>query len=59
MVDYNDSPYKLDEHHGVEHSYDLANTLRSFNEEIRICKADNGKIMQAQEKQAEVNAILL
>ena len=59
IVDYKGSPYESNEKHGVGHSFDLADTLRSLKEEIRSCKADNDKIMQAHEKQAEVNAILL
>jgi len=59
MVDYRDSPYESDKQRSVGRSSDLANTLRSLKEEIRSCKADNDKIMQAQEKQAKVNAILL
>lgn len=41
------------------HSSDLAGKLRSLKEEIRSCKADIEKIVQAQEKQVEVNLILL
>jgi len=59
MVDYVESPYKSDEKCGVGYSFDLANTLRSLKEEIRSCKADNDRIIQAQEKQGEVKAILL
>ena len=50
MVDYKDSPYESDEQHGVANTSDLTDTLRILKEEIRICKADNEKIMQAQEK---------
>ena len=57
MVDYKDCPYKSDEQ--VLGTSNLADTLRSLKEEIRSYKADNEKIMQAQDKQAEVNAILL
>lgn len=45
MVDYEDSPYELDEQCGVGNSSNLADTLRSLNEEIRSCKEDNDKIM--------------
>lgn len=58
MVDYRDSPYESDEQCGVGHSSNLTDTLRNVKEEIRIFKADNNKIMQAQEKQVKVNAIL-
>jgi len=37
----------------------LAVALRSLKEEIRSCRADNEKIILAQEKQVEVNAIIL
>ena len=59
VVDYIESPYALDGQRGVGNSYDLADTLRSLKEEIRSCKENNDKIMQAQEKQVEVNVILL
>ena len=47
MVDYRsrDSPYGLDEQHGVGNSYDLVETLRSLKAEIRSCKEDNDKII--------------
>ena len=59
MVDYKDSPYESEEQHGVGNSSNLAVTLRSLKEEIRSCKEDNYRIIQAQEKQANVNVILL
>ena len=59
MVDYKDSPYESDEHHGVGNSSDLEDTLRSLKEEIRSCKVDNDKIIRAQEKQVDINVILL
>jgi len=59
VVNYKEYPYASYEKHGVGHSSDLEDKLRSLKEEIRICKANNEKIMQAQEKQVEVNAILL
>ena len=59
MVEYKDSPYESNEQRGVWQSSDLAQTLRRLKEEIRICKANNDEIMQAYEKLAEVNAILL
>jgi len=45
MVDYKDSPYKLEEKYGVGNSSNLIVTLRSLKEEIRSCKADNDKII--------------
>eukprot|EP00253_Pinus_taeda_P009443 PITA_09443 len=38
VVDYIESPYASDKQHGVRHSFDLADTLRSLKEEIRSCK---------------------
>ena len=59
MADYKYYPYESDEQHGVGYSSYFSNTLRSLKEEIRSCKADNDRIIQAQEKQAEVNAMIL
>jgi len=58
MVEYKDFFYESDKKHGVGNSSNLTDTLRNVKEEIRIFKADNNKIMQAQEKQVKVNAIL-
>jgi len=59
VVDYIESPNASDEQHGVGHTSDLGDTLRSFKEEIRSCKEDNDRIIQTQENKSEVNAILL
>ena len=59
MVDYKDSPYESEEKYGVGNSYDLAVTLRILKEEIRSFKADNDIIMLTQEKQVELNAVIL
>ena len=59
MVNYIESPYASDAQRGVGHSFDLEDTLRSHKGEIRSYKEDNDKIMQIQEKQAEVNVLLL
>lgn len=59
MVDYRYSPYESDEQRGVGHSSKLEETLRNLKEEIRNCKADNDIIIQAQEKQAKFNAVIL
>jgi len=59
MVDYKETPYQLDKQCGVGPSSDLVDTLRSLEEEIWSCKVDNDRIMQAQKKQAKVNAIIL
>ncbi len=53
-----DSPYRSDEQQGDMHSPNIENTLRSLKAEIRSCKAKNDRIIQAQEKQAKVNAII-
>ena len=47
LVDYKESPYASTEQCGVGHSYDLEDKFRSLMEEIRSCKADIDKIMQA------------
>ena len=59
MVDYRDSPNESKEQYGVGNSSHLELTMRSLKDEIRSCKADNDRIMQAQEKQTEVNAMIL
>jgi len=59
MVDYKDSPCESKEWYGVWNSSDLAVTLRNLKEEIRSCKADNDIIMQAHEKRAKVNPLIL
>jgi len=59
MVDYKDSPYESNEQYGVGNYSDLADTLRSLKEEIRSCKENNERIIQAQEKLAEVNTMIL
>ncbi len=59
VVDYIEYPYALDEIHVVGKYSHLVDTLRILEEEIRSRKVDNDKIMQAQEKQEEVNVILL
>ena len=61
MVYYSsqDSPYGSDENRGLENSSDLADTLRRLKQEIRSCKVDNDKIMQVEDKQVEVNVVIL
>ena len=54
-----DSPYGPYEQCGVGNSSDLVETLRSFKEKIRRRKVDNDSITQTQEKQEEVNAVIL
>jgi hypothetical protein len=38
---------------------DLAETMRSLMVELQSCKADNERMMKAQENQTEINAVLL
>jgi hypothetical protein len=38
---------------------DLAKTVRSLMVELQRCKADNERMMKGQEKQTEINAVLL
>jgi hypothetical protein len=38
---------------------DLAETARSLMAELQSCKADNERMMKEQEKQMEINAVLL
>lgn len=59
MIDQKDSPCESKEPYGIGNSSDLADTLIILKEEIRICKEDNDRIMHAQEKQAEVNVVIL
>jgi len=59
IVDYKDSPYELEEHYGVGSSLDLIVTLRSLKENIGSCKADNERIIWAQEMLAKVHAVIL
>lgn len=49
MVDYNsrDSPYRLIEYQGHEYSLDITNTLRSLKVDIRSCKAENDRLVEA------------
>jgi len=49
MVEYSshDSPNKLDEHHGDEYSPKIIDTFRSFKSKIKICKANNDRIIHS------------
>jgi hypothetical protein len=38
---------------------DIAETVRSLMVELQSCKADNERMMKEQEKQTEINAVLL
>jgi len=68
MVDYNscDSPYKSVGKQGEEYYPSVVDTLRSLRAEIRSCKVENYRLVEAQEtlaraqkKQVEVNATIL
>ena len=54
MVDYSshDSPYRSVGKQREEYSLGIAYTLRCLREEIRSCKADNDKLVEAQERLA-------
>jgi hypothetical protein len=48
-----------DERRVVETPLDLAETVRSLMEELQSCKDDNERLIKEQEKQTEINAVLL
>jgi hypothetical protein len=48
-----------DERRVVETPPDLAETVRSLMVELQSCKADNERLIKEQEKQMEINAVLL
>jgi hypothetical protein len=48
-----------DERRAVETPLDLAETVRSLMVELQSCKADNERLIKEQEKQMEINAVLL
>jgi hypothetical protein len=48
-----------DERRAVETPPDLAETVRSLRAELQSCKADNERLIKEQEKQTEINAVLL
>jgi hypothetical protein len=50
---------EFDERRVVETPPDLAKTIRSLMEELQNCKDDNERMIKEQEKQTEINAILL
>jgi hypothetical protein len=47
------------ERRAVETPPDLAETVRSLRDELQSCKVDNEKLIKEQEKQIEINAVLL
>jgi hypothetical protein len=50
---------QFDERRAVGTPIDLDKTMRSLMVELQRCKADNERMMKEQEKQIEINAILL
>jgi hypothetical protein len=48
-----------DERRAIGTPPDLAETVRSLMVELQSCKADNERMMKEQEKQTEINAMLL
>jgi hypothetical protein len=48
-----------DERRSIGTPPDLAETVRSLMVELQSCKADNERMMKEQEKQTEINAVLL
>ena len=48
-----------DERRAVETPPDLVETMRSLMVELQSCKADNESLIKEQEKQTEINAVLL
>jgi hypothetical protein len=58
----NEIPYRdeeSDERRAIRTPPDLAETVRSLMVELQSCKADNERMMKEQEKQTEINAVLL
>ena len=48
-----------DERRVVETPPDLVETIRSLRAEIHSCNANNERLIKEQEKQIEINAVLL
>jgi hypothetical protein len=48
-----------DERRAIGTPLDLAKTVRSLMVELQSCKADNERMMKEQEKQIEINVVLL
>lgn len=68
MADYSsrDTPYRSVGQQGGDNSLGIAGTLRSLRVEIRSCNVDNDRLFEdqerlarAQEKQVEVNVVIL
>jgi hypothetical protein len=50
---------EFDERRAVGTPPNLVETVRSLMVELQSCKADNERMMKEQEKQTEINAVLL
>ena len=48
-----------DERRAVETPSDLTETVRSLMVELQSCKVDNKRLIKEQEKQTEINVVLL
>jgi hypothetical protein len=48
-----------DERRAVETPPDLAKTIKSLMVKLQSCKADNERLIKEQEKQMEINVVLL
>jgi len=67
MVDYSswDLSYISVGHQGDEYSLGIVDTLRSLRAQIKICKEDNDKLVEAHERltraheKQEVNAMII
>ena len=54
-----DRDEEFDERRAVGTPPGLVETMRSLMVELQSCKADNERMMKEQEKQTEINAVLL
>ena len=50
---------EYDERRAVENPPDLTKIVRSPRDELQSCKADNDRLINEQEKQTKINAVLL
>jgi hypothetical protein len=50
---------EFDERRVVETPLDLVEIVRSLMEELQSCEADNERLIKEQEKETEINAVLL
>jgi hypothetical protein len=56
---YHNRDEESDERRAVETPLDLVETVRSLMVKLQSCKADNERLIKEQEKQTEINAVLL